>query len=75
MTIYLIQQNIETTTETLSVNLYIKEGFTKTLRDWPMPGKTAKQRRFMGMCSTTKGRKKANCPPMKVAKEFRRKKK
>lgn len=37
-----------------------------------MPGKTAKQRRYMGMCSTTKGRAKAKdkCPPMKVAKEM-----
>ena len=42
-----------------------------------MPGKTKKQRAYMGMCSTTKGRKKAKgkCPSVKVAKEFRRKKK
>jgi len=41
-----------------------------------MPAKTKKQQRFMGMCSTTKGRKKAKgkCPPKKVAKEFARKK-
>lgn len=40
-----------------------------------MPGKTAKQRRFMGMCTTAKGRKKARgkCPPKKVAREFARK--
>ena len=40
-----------------------------------MPAKTEKQRKFMGMCSTTKGRKKAKgrCPSRKVAKEFRRK--
>lgn len=40
-----------------------------------MPAKTARQQRFMGMCSTTKGRKKAKgkCPPVKVAKKFRRK--
>jgi len=37
-----------------------------------MPAKSAKQQRFMGMCSTPKGRKKAKgkCPPVKVAKEF-----
>lgn len=42
-----------------------------------MPAKTEKQRRFMGMCSTTEGRKKATgkCPPKKVAKEFAKKKK
>ncbi len=41
-----------------------------------MPAKTEKQRRYMAMCSTTKGRKKARgkCPPKKVAKKFRRKK-
>jgi len=39
-----------------------------------MPAKTKKQQRFMAMCSTPKGRKKAKgeCPPMKVAKEFRK---
>lgn len=38
-----------------------------------MPSKTAKQHRFMAMCSTPKGRKKARgkCPPLKVAREFR----
>jgi len=41
-----------------------------------MPAKTEKQRRFMAMCSTPKGRKKASgkCPPMKVAKKYRKKK-
>jgi len=38
-----------------------------------MPAKSAKQQRFMGMCSTPKGRKKADCPPIKVAKEFAKK--
>lgn len=39
-----------------------------------MPPKTRRQQRFMGMCSTAKGRKKARakCPPKKVAREFRR---
>jgi len=38
-----------------------------------MPSKTEKQRRFMAMCSTPKGRTKAKgkCPPQKVAMEFR----
>ncbi len=38
-----------------------------------MPSKTPKQQRFMAMCSTKKGRKKANkkCPPVKVAREYR----
>jgi hypothetical protein len=38
-----------------------------------MPSKSSKQHRFMAMCSTSQGRKKAQskCPPMKVAKEFR----
>jgi len=42
-----------------------------------MPAKTEKQRRFMGMCTTPKGRKKAKgkCPPVKIAREFARKKK
>jgi hypothetical protein len=42
-----------------------------------MPAKTSKQQRFMGMCTTTKGRKKmrGKCPPRKVAREFRRLKK
>jgi len=41
-----------------------------------MPAKTKKQQRFMGMCTTAKGRKKAKgkCPPKKVAKKFARKK-
>lgn len=41
-----------------------------------MPAKTEKQRKFMGMCSTPEGRKKAKgeCPPTKVAKEFAKKK-
>lgn len=43
-----------------------------------MPAKTARQRKFMGMASTTKGRKTLKAegkkvPPLKVAKEFRRK--
>jgi hypothetical protein len=39
-----------------------------------MPAKTRKQQRFMAMCSTAAGRRKARrkCPPLKVAKEFRR---
>lgn len=39
-----------------------------------MPAKTRKQQRFMAMCSTPEGRKKARgaCPPVKVAKEFRK---
>lgn len=42
-----------------------------------MPAKTRKQQRYMAMCSTPAGRKKARgkCPPVKVAKEFRRLKK
>lgn len=41
-----------------------------------MPAKTEKQRRFMAMCSTKKGRGKAKgkCPPVKVAKKFRHRK-
>lgn len=41
-----------------------------------MPAKTEKQRRFMAMCSTKKGRRKARdkCPSKKVAREYRRKK-
>jgi hypothetical protein len=37
-----------------------------------MPSKTAKQKRFMAMCASPKGRKKAKgkCPPMKVAKKY-----
>lgn len=37
-----------------------------------MPSKTPKQRRFMAMCASPKGRAKAKgkCPPAKVAKEF-----
>lgn len=40
-----------------------------------MPAKSPEQQRFMGMCSTPEGRKKAKgkCPPMSVAKEFRKK--
>lgn len=39
-----------------------------------MPAKTAKQQRFMSMCSARRGRAKAKgkCPPVKVAKEFRK---
>lgn len=39
-----------------------------------MPAKTKRQQRFMAMCLTPKGRKKARgkCPPKKVAREFRR---
>ena len=42
-----------------------------------MPAKTEKQRRYMALCSTPKGRAKATgkCPPVKVAKEFRHLKK
>lgn len=42
-----------------------------------MPSKTKKQQKFMAMCSTKSGRKKATtkCPPKKVAKEFRKMKK
>lgn len=42
-----------------------------------MPAKSDKQQKFMGMCSTPEGRKKAKgkCPPKKVAKEFAKKKK
>lgn len=38
-----------------------------------MPAKTEKQRKFMAMCATPAGRKKAHadCPPIKIAKEFR----
>lgn len=41
-----------------------------------MPAKSKKQRRFMGMCLTKKGRKKAKgtCPPKKVARKFAKKK-
>jgi hypothetical protein len=37
-----------------------------------MPSKTKKQARFMAMCATPKGRKKAKgkCPPLKVAREY-----
>lgn len=40
-----------------------------------MPAKTEKQRRYMAMCSTAKGRAKAKkrCPGVKVTKEFRKK--
>ena len=39
-----------------------------------MPSKTKKQARFMAMCATPKGRKKAKgkCPPKRVAKEYAR---
>jgi len=39
-----------------------------------MPAKTKRQQRFMGMCLTPKGRKKAKgkCPSLKVAREFAR---
>lgn len=39
-----------------------------------MPAKTPRQRRFMGMCTTPEGRKKARkkCPPVSVAREFAR---
>lgn len=42
-----------------------------------MPAKTKKQQRFMAMCSTDKGRKKAKgkCPSKKVAKKYRKMKK
>lgn len=41
-----------------------------------MPAKSAKQRRFMGMCLTKKGRAKAKgkCPSKKVARKYARKK-
>ena len=37
-----------------------------------MPAVSEAQRRFMGLCSASSGRKKAKgkCPPMKSAKEF-----
>jgi hypothetical protein len=39
-----------------------------------MPSKTKKQARFMAMCATPKGRKKAKgkCPPIRVSKEYAR---
>lgn len=39
-----------------------------------MPSKTPKQARFMRMCSSAKGRKKAgtSCPPKSVAKKYAR---
>jgi len=39
------------------------------------PAKSKAQQKFMGMCSTKKGRKKAKgkCPSVKIAKKFRRK--
>jgi len=42
-----------------------------------MPAKTKKQQRFMAMCTTPKGRKKAKgkCPPQNVAEEFKHLKK
>lgn len=41
-----------------------------------MPAVSHKQRRYMAMCSTTKGRAKARvkCPSVKVAKKYRKKK-
>ena len=41
-----------------------------------MPAKSRKQQKFMGMCLTPKGRKKAKgkCPSKKVARKFARKK-
>lgn len=38
-----------------------------------MPSTSEKQRRFMAMCSSPKGRRKARgkCPPLKIAEEFR----
>ena len=38
-----------------------------------MPSKTPKQSRFMAMCATMEGRKKAKskCPSKKVAEEYR----
>jgi len=41
-----------------------------------MPARSAKEQRFMGMCLTKKGRKKARgkCPSKKVARKFARKK-
>lgn len=37
-----------------------------------MPAVSEKQQKFMGLCSTPEGRKKAQgkCPPMSVAKEY-----
>lgn len=37
-----------------------------------MPSKSGAQHRFMGLCSTEKGRAKAKgkCPPVEVAKEY-----
>ena len=37
-----------------------------------MPGKTAKQRRYMGWCANTKPKPKG-CPSREVAREFARK--
>jgi len=39
-----------------------------------MPAKSKAQQRFMGLCSSSEGRKKAygKCPPVSVAKEFAR---
>lgn len=50
-------------------------GRLKRYLEVEMPAKTEKQRKFMGMCTTTAGRKKAKkkCPPKKVAREFARK--
>lgn len=40
-----------------------------------MPAKSAKQQRFMGMCSTMEGRKKAKgkCPSKSTAKKYAKK--
>jgi len=48
---------------------------TNIMGNKEMPAKSAKQQRFMGMCSNKKGRAKAHgkCPPMKVAKEYAKK--
>ncbi len=42
-----------------------------------MPAVTMKQQRFMALCSTPAGRKKARgrCPPLAIAKEFSKLKK
>ena len=40
-----------------------------------MPATSKKQQKFMGMCTTAKGRKKAKgkCPPKAVAKKYAKK--
>jgi hypothetical protein len=35
-----------------------------------MPAKSARQQKFMAICSHTPGKSKGKCPPQKVAEEF-----